>query len=64
VLGRDGHARAFRSPEEHVLRHAAAIGVQIDPDTLVKQYRSGVPEHVILRRPDGAPMSIPAEHDV
>ena len=43
---------------------ANPIGVQIDPDTLVKQYRSGVPEHVILRRPEGARMPIPAEHGV
>jgi len=43
---------------------ANPIGVQIDPDTLVKQYRSGVPEHVILRRPEGAGMPIPAEHGV
>ena len=28
------------------------------------EYRSGVPEHVILRRPEGARMSIPAEHGV
>jgi len=30
----------------------------------VKQYRSGVPEHVLLRRPEGAGMLIPAEHGV
>ena len=40
------------------------IGVQIDPDALVKQYRSGVPEETLLRRPVGPGMPIPAEHGV
>jgi len=40
------------------------IGVQIDPDALVKQYRNGVPENKLLVRPDGPGVPIPAEHGV
>jgi catechol-2,3-dioxygenase len=43
---------------------ANPIGVQIDPDTLLKQYRDGVPEQQLLARPDGPGMPIPAEHGV
>jgi catechol 2,3-dioxygenase-like lactoylglutathione lyase family enzyme len=40
------------------------IGVQIDPDALVKQYRNGVPEAQLLARPDGPVAPIPVEHGV
>lgn len=43
---------------------ANPIGVQIDPDALLKQYRSGVPELTLLRRPQGPGVPIPAEHGV
>jgi catechol-2,3-dioxygenase len=43
---------------------ANPIGVQIDPDVLLKQYRSGVPEQTLLRRPQGPGVPIPAEHGV
>jgi catechol 2,3-dioxygenase-like lactoylglutathione lyase family enzyme len=40
------------------------IGVQMDPDALVQQYRNGVPEEELLARPDGPGVPIPAEHGV
>ena len=40
------------------------IGVQIDPELLVKQYRNGMPEEMLLRRPAGPGVPIPAEHGV
>ncbi len=43
---------------------ANPIGVQIDPDVLLTQYRSGVPEPTLLRRPQGPGVPIPAEHGV
>ena len=35
------------------------IGVQFDPDVLVEQYRSGVPEAELLKRPEGPMATIP-----
>jgi catechol-2,3-dioxygenase len=40
------------------------IGVPIDPELLVKQYRNGMPEEILLRRPAGPGVPIPAEHGV
>jgi catechol-2,3-dioxygenase len=40
------------------------IGVRIDPDDLLKQYRNGAPEAMLLRRPSGPAMPIPADHGV
>lgn len=40
------------------------VGVQIDPEALVKQYRSGVPEETLLVRPEGPSAPIPLEHGV
>ena len=60
----------FRSAEEanaYMQGEAFAsnpIGVQIDPDALLKQYRNGMPEEALLRRPTGPSVPIPAEHGV
>jgi catechol-2,3-dioxygenase len=40
------------------------IGTQIDPEALVRQYRSGVPEKTLLARPEGPRAPIPVEHGV
>ncbi len=41
---------------------ANPIGVEIDPEELLTQYRSGVPVERILVMPQGAMSSIPREH--
>ncbi|HWQ31676.1 MAG TPA: VOC family protein [Blastocatellia bacterium] len=41
---------------------ANPIGVEVDPDDLLAQYRSGVPDHSLLARPDGRVSPIPVEH--
>ena len=41
---------------------ANPVGVPIDPEALLEQYRRGVPSEILLRRPDGAPSPIPAAH--
>jgi catechol 2,3-dioxygenase-like lactoylglutathione lyase family enzyme len=43
---------------------ANPIGVAIDPEALLKQYRSGTPIEALLARPDGPLAPIPAEHGV
>jgi catechol 2,3-dioxygenase-like lactoylglutathione lyase family enzyme len=37
-------------------------GVEIDPESLLAQYRSGVPEEQLLIMPVGSPSPIPHEH--
>jgi hypothetical protein len=37
-------------------------GVEIDPDVLLAQYRSGVPEQQLLTMPAGSPAAIPEAH--
>jgi catechol-2,3-dioxygenase len=37
-------------------------GVEIDPEVLLAQYRSGVPEQQLLAMPDGPMSPIPLEH--
>ena len=37
-------------------------GVEIDPEILLTQYRSGVPEQQLLAMPDGPMAAIPLEH--
>jgi catechol-2,3-dioxygenase len=41
---------------------ANPIGVIIDPEALLAQYRSGVPEQQLLVQPEGAISPIPPEH--
>ena len=43
---------------------ANPIGVAIDPEALLAQYRSGVPMEQLLVKPDGQMMPIPREHGV
>ena len=38
------------------------IGVEIDPDALLAQYRSGVPVETLLRQPEGPVSQIPHAH--
>jgi catechol-2,3-dioxygenase len=40
------------------------VGVEINPEALIEQYRNGVPEQQLLVRPDGPMMQIPHEHGV
>ena len=60
----------FQTAEEataYMLGEAFAanpIGVKIDPDALLKHYRSGAPVEALLARPDGPPSPIPLEHGV
>jgi hypothetical protein len=41
---------------------ANPIGVEIDPDALLMQYRSGVSSEQLLAMPVGPPSPIPPEH--
>ncbi len=41
---------------------ANPAGVEIDPEILLAQYRSGVPEPELLMMPDGAPSVVPEAH--
>jgi catechol 2,3-dioxygenase-like lactoylglutathione lyase family enzyme len=41
---------------------ANPIGVEIDPDALLAQYRDGVPVEKLLEQPVGAASQIPPEH--
>jgi len=41
---------------------ANPVGVEIDPDALLEQYRSGVPAETLLRQPQGPISPIPATH--
>ena len=41
---------------------ANPAGVEIDPEILLTQYRSGVPEQQLLAMPDGPMAAIPLEH--
>jgi catechol-2,3-dioxygenase len=41
---------------------ANPAGVEIDPEILLAQYRSGVPEHQLLAMPEGSASPIPHEH--
>jgi catechol 2,3-dioxygenase-like lactoylglutathione lyase family enzyme len=41
---------------------ANPAGVEIDPESLLAQYRSGVPEHQLLTMPEGPMSPIPREH--
>jgi catechol-2,3-dioxygenase len=41
---------------------ANPVGVDIDPEALLAQHRSGVPEQQLLARPEGSMSPIPHEH--
>ena len=41
---------------------ANPAGVEIDPEILLAQYRSGVPEQQLMRMPEGVPSPIPEAH--
>jgi catechol-2,3-dioxygenase len=41
---------------------ANPIGVEIDPEALLSQYRSGIPVEQLLVQPQGPMMAIPREH--
>jgi catechol 2,3-dioxygenase-like lactoylglutathione lyase family enzyme len=69
----DGNRMEFQvdccanAQEAHEFMHSDAfaanpIGVEIDPDVLLAQYRSGVPASQLLAMPAGSPSPIPAEH--
>ncbi len=53
--------------EAHAFMHSDAfaanlVGVEIDPDALLAQYRSGVPMETLMVQPEGPASSIPREH--
>ena len=53
--------------EAHAFMHSDAfaanpVGVEIDPDALLAQYRSGVSLETLIVQPDGPPAPIPREH--
>jgi hypothetical protein len=53
--------------EAHSFMHSDAfaanpVGVEIDPDALLAQYRSGVPMETLMVQPEGPPSPIPREH--
>lgn len=69
----DGNRMEFQvdccanAEEAHTFMHSDAfaenpIGVEIDPDALLTQYRSGVPADALLAQPAGPPSPIPPEH--
>jgi len=69
----DGNRMEFQvdccanAEEAHSLMHSEKfalnpIGVEIDPDLLLLQYRSGVPAETLLIQPEGSMSEIPIEH--
>jgi catechol 2,3-dioxygenase-like lactoylglutathione lyase family enzyme len=38
------------------------VGVNVDPEALLEQYRNGVPEKALLARPEGPMARVPVEH--
>ncbi|MCW5969394.1 MAG: VOC family protein [Blastocatellales bacterium] len=68
----DGNRMEFQvdccTPEEaNAYMHGEAfaanpIGVEIDPDALLLQYRSGAPLQQLIVKPDGSASPIPQEH--
>jgi catechol-2,3-dioxygenase len=43
---------------------ANPIGVEIDPEALLAEYRSGVPDHQLLAQPEGPMSPIPDAHGI
>ena len=69
----DGNRMEFQvdccanADEAHTFMHSEAfaanpVGVEIDPDALLIQYRNGVPMETLLAQPIGPPSPIPPEH--
>lgn len=69
----DGNRMEFQvdccanADEAHAFMHSDAfaanpIGVEIDPDVLLTQYRNGVPLETLLVQPNGPASPIPHEH--
>ncbi|HEY9501404.1 MAG TPA: VOC family protein [Pyrinomonadaceae bacterium] len=69
----DGNRMEFQvdccanAEEAHTYMHsddfaANPIGVEVDFDSLLAEYRNGVPTETLLRQPDGPPSPIPVEH--
>ena len=69
----DGNRMEFQvdccanADEAHTFMHSDAfasnpVGVEIDPDVLLAQYRSGAPTEQLLAMPVGPPAPIPPEH--
>jgi catechol-2,3-dioxygenase len=69
----DGNRMEFQvdcfsgADEAHTFMHSEAfaanpIGVDIDPETLLTQYRNGVSMETLLIQPSGHPSAIPPEH--
>ena len=69
----DGNRMEFQvdccanAEEAHAYMHSEAfaanpVGVEIDPDALLAQYRSGVPIETLLVQPEGPPSGIPSGH--
>jgi catechol-2,3-dioxygenase len=69
----DGNRMEFQvdccanAEEAHAIMHSEAfaanpVGVEIDPDLLLEQYRSGVPVETLLAQPNGPPSMIPPQH--
>ena len=63
----DGVSGCADAEEAHAFMHSDAfaanpIGVEIDPDALLAQYRSGAPAETLLSQPAGPAAPIPREH--
>ena len=69
----DGNRMEFQidcctnAEEAHTYMHSDAfaanpVGVEVDFDSLLTQYRNGVPAETLLVQPDGPPSPIPAQH--
>ena len=69
----DGNRMEFQvdccanADEAHEFMHSDAfavnpIGVEIDPDALLIQYRNGIPMETLMVQPSGPPAPIPPEH--
>ncbi len=43
---------------------ANPAGVEVDPESLLAQYRSDVPKQQLLAMPEGPASPIPREHDM
>ena len=69
----DGNRMEFQvdccanADEAHAYMHTDAfaanpVGVEVDFDSLLAQYRNGVPSETLLLQPDGPPSPIPSAH--
>jgi hypothetical protein len=58
-VGTAAEATSFMASEVFA---ANPVGVNYDPEDLLARFRNGESEAQLLRRPDGPPAAIPAEH--